>query len=166
MPWRGYSRGQPSRSDGKLTVKSLAIEAGVKRWLLTHKHTDLQTEFRDRIRTHGSIPDAMRTLVAENHDLKKRLDRTRTDLRRALSRTQRYARMVQVDRARENPTRGQAQPARVEAHPLPIERATCGRMTVPARFRKPDHWDPSPQRWRYGEQRERRPSLSWVRRAV
>ena len=31
--------GTPIRSDGKLTVKSLAAEADVKRWLLTHRHT-------------------------------------------------------------------------------------------------------------------------------
>lgn len=30
--------GQPIRSDGKLTIKSLADEAGLKRWLLTHRH--------------------------------------------------------------------------------------------------------------------------------
>ena len=88
--------GKPIRSDGKLTVKSLAAEAGVKRWLLTHKHIDLQDEFRDRIRIHGTTPDVMRALVDENADLKRRLKRARTDLRRSLARTQRYARMMQV----------------------------------------------------------------------
>src|SRR5690625_5844027 len=44
----------PIRSDGKLTVKSLADEAGVKRWILTHRHQDLQAEFRDRVATHGT----------------------------------------------------------------------------------------------------------------
>ena len=88
--------GEPIRSDGKLTIKSVAAEAGVKRWLLTHKHTDLQVEFRDRIRLQGSMPDQTRPLVAENDDLKKRLKRARIDLRRALARTQRYARVVQV----------------------------------------------------------------------
>ena len=88
--------GRPIRSDGKLTVKSLAAEAEVKRWLLTHKHTDLQGEFRDRIRVHGTTPDAMRALADENADLKRRLKRARTDLRRSLARTQRYARMMQV----------------------------------------------------------------------
>ena len=38
--------GKPLHSDGKLTVKSLAEEARVKRWVLTHRHTDLQDEFR------------------------------------------------------------------------------------------------------------------------
>lgn len=37
--------GKPIRSDGKLTVKSLATEAGVKRWVLTHRHLDLKRNF-------------------------------------------------------------------------------------------------------------------------
>ncbi len=36
--------GNPIRSDGKLTVKSLAEEAAVKRWLLSHRHQDLLKE--------------------------------------------------------------------------------------------------------------------------
>ncbi len=36
--------GQPIRPGGKLTVKSLVEEAGVKRWLLPHKHTDLHVK--------------------------------------------------------------------------------------------------------------------------
>lgn len=38
--------GQPLYSDGKLTIKSFVDEAGVKRWVLTRKFTDLQNEFR------------------------------------------------------------------------------------------------------------------------
>lgn len=55
--------GEPIRSDAKLTVKSLADEAGVKRWLLTHKHPDLQEEFRSRVATQGEIPEAQRSLA-------------------------------------------------------------------------------------------------------
>ena len=32
--------GNPIRSDGKLTIISLADEADVKRWILTHRHQD------------------------------------------------------------------------------------------------------------------------------
>ena len=46
--------GDPIRSDGKLTMKSLAAEAGLKRWYLTHKHTDLRDEFYDRVRVQGT----------------------------------------------------------------------------------------------------------------
>lgn len=72
--------GEPIRSDGKLTIKSLAEEAGVGRWLLTHRHTDLQAEFRDRVAAHGADPEPVRLLkeqlasaAQENKDLRVRL---------------------------------------------------------------------------------------------
>ncbi|MDP7739647.1 MULTISPECIES: hypothetical protein [Mycobacterium] len=55
--------GTAVHSDGKLTIKSLAEEAPVKRWVLTHRHTDLQDEFRARIAdTTGNQPPAPRKL--------------------------------------------------------------------------------------------------------
>lgn len=51
--------GKALHSDGKLTVKSLAEEARVKRWLLTHRHTDLQDEFRSRIANASSQPPVL-----------------------------------------------------------------------------------------------------------
>jgi len=39
-------RGQPLHSTGELTVVQLAAEAGVKRWRLTHQHTDLMQAFQ------------------------------------------------------------------------------------------------------------------------
>lgn len=68
--------GQPLRSDGKLTVKSLAEEAGIKRWLLTHKHTDLQDEFRAMVENVGGEPEAvlqLREQVAERDGVISRL---------------------------------------------------------------------------------------------
>ncbi|MFA7510402.1 MULTISPECIES: hypothetical protein [Mycolicibacterium] len=57
--------GKALHSDGKLTVKSLAEEARVKRWLLTHRHTDLQDEFRARITKRSVEPPAIRALQEE-----------------------------------------------------------------------------------------------------
>jgi len=78
---------QPVRSDGKLTIKSLAEEAGVKRWVLTHRHQDLQAEFRDRIAAHGTDPEPVRalkerveTLTAENRRLREQLRETRSTI--------------------------------------------------------------------------------------
>ena len=88
--------GEPIRSDGKLTVKSLAVEANVMRWLLTEKHTDLQDEFRDKVRTQGATPDAIRALATENVDLKQRLTRVRTDRQLALARLQRCNRLIRA----------------------------------------------------------------------
>ena len=47
--------GTPLRSDGKLTIVSLAAEVGVKRHILTHKHTDLR-------RRDGQLPPARQVL--------------------------------------------------------------------------------------------------------
>lgn len=80
-------RGEPIRSDGKLTVKSLAEEAGVKRWLLTHRHTDLQDEFRARIESAGTEPAPVRQLreqiaqlVTENKQLRVQLREANDDI--------------------------------------------------------------------------------------
>ncbi len=50
--------GTPLRSDGALTVVSLATEADVKRHVLTHRHTDLKDEFYARVRAKGRSPPA------------------------------------------------------------------------------------------------------------
>ena len=88
--------GTPIRSDGKLTVKSLAAEAGVKRWLLTHRHIDLQDEFRNKIRAHGTTPDTMRTLAADNDRLTQQLEQARVDLRQARLEINHYTRVIQT----------------------------------------------------------------------
>ena len=89
--------GEQQRSTGSLFVTTLAAEAGVKRWLLTHKHTDLRDEFVREVKLIGSpMPPAERALRDEIDDVKRHLKRTRIDLRRALAGKQRYARAVQV----------------------------------------------------------------------
>jgi len=75
--------GQPVRSDGKLTIKSLAEEAGVKRWILTHRHQDLQAEFRDRIAAHGTDPEPVRVLKERVETLTEDNRRLREQLREA-----------------------------------------------------------------------------------
>lgn len=66
--------GEPLYSDGKLTIKSLAEEAQIKRWLLTHRHTDLQTEFRARI-ANTDAPPALVALRDERDDAWRRVDK-------------------------------------------------------------------------------------------
>ena len=58
--------GTPLRSDGKLTIMSLAAEAGVKRHVLTHKHTDLKDLFNARVRAQDSVP-ARETVLHEQN---------------------------------------------------------------------------------------------------
>ncbi|MGH9187264.1 MAG: hypothetical protein ACRD0U_15840 [Acidimicrobiales bacterium] len=72
--------GTPLRSDGKLTIVALAAEAGVKRWILTHRHTDLRDQFYARTRARNHTPprvrqleERTRTLEHENRDLRRQL---------------------------------------------------------------------------------------------
>ena len=88
--------GEPIRSDGKLTVKSLAAEAGLKRWYLTHKHTDLRDEFYDRVRIQGTTPAAMTALYEEITALKETQQQDRAALRETVARMEIHAREIQV----------------------------------------------------------------------
>jgi hypothetical protein len=89
-------KGVPIRSDGKLTIKSLAEEAGVKRWLLTHRHTDLQDEFRDRIAGVNRVPKPVQDLLDIKDDLQSRADRLAVELQMARSDLETYARIINV----------------------------------------------------------------------
>ena len=89
--------GAPIRSDGKLTIKSLADEAGVKRWLLTHRHTDLQAEFRARIDSHGRDPEPVQRLKQELQHLEQDNKRLREDLRQAKATVALLERHIAVD---------------------------------------------------------------------
>ena len=86
----------PLYSDGKLTVKSLSVEARVKRWVLTHKHKDLKDEFYARIATQGSMPEAIRVLHEQISVLEQERKQERADLREAVATTRHFARVVQV----------------------------------------------------------------------
>jgi chromosome segregation ATPase len=61
--------GTPVRSTGALTVLQLANEAGVKRWVLTHKHPDLKEEFEQRRAAANGIPAAFQSVHARSVDL-------------------------------------------------------------------------------------------------
>ncbi|MEV0536200.1 hypothetical protein [Kitasatospora sp. NPDC050463] len=68
--------GTPQRSNGRLNVTQLAIEADLKRWHLTHQHPDLKDLFQQRItkdeakrRTHLKSADAFEELKTKHADL-------------------------------------------------------------------------------------------------
>jgi hypothetical protein len=48
--------GTPLRSGGKLTISDLAAEAGIKRWILTHKRPDLMRQHQAQFKTFGQVP--------------------------------------------------------------------------------------------------------------
>jgi hypothetical protein len=64
--------GTPLRSTGELTVVQLAVEAGVKRWLLTHRHRDLAEQFQARAKAVGGDPPQVQRLKARLQALKQR----------------------------------------------------------------------------------------------
>lgn len=69
--------GTPLRSDGKLTIVSLAAEAGVKRHVLTHKHTDLKDLFNARVKAQDPAPASETALREQNDELRRRATRAR-----------------------------------------------------------------------------------------
>ncbi|MBP2451921.1 hypothetical protein [Mycolicibacterium lutetiense] len=88
--------GKALRSDGKLTVKSLAEEARVKRWLLTHRHTDLQDEFRSRIANTDMEPPAIRALSEENAAATKKVKALTADVTALTATIHQLERIIQV----------------------------------------------------------------------
>jgi len=71
--------GIPLRSDGKLTVVSLAVEAAVKRHALTHKHTNLKDRFYARIKAQHSVPASETKLREQVADLSRKLNDIRAE---------------------------------------------------------------------------------------
>lgn len=89
--------GTALHSDGKLTIKSLAEEAQVKRWVLTHRHTDLQAEFRVRISdTNGSQPPVIRKLQDAHAEAEETVQKLRAEVVNLKATMRQYERVLQV----------------------------------------------------------------------
>ena len=86
--------GTPTRSTGALSVLQLAAEAGIKRWLLTHKHTDLAREFRSRVRALGPIPAAYTKFEQQARDALEANQELRTQNRQLRAQVTAYARII------------------------------------------------------------------------
>ena len=86
--------GQPTNSTGALTVLQLAAEAGVKRWVLTHKHPDLRTEFAEQREKVNGIPQAFQHLHARVVDLEADNTRLRADKSELSQRVDTYAQVI------------------------------------------------------------------------
>jgi hypothetical protein len=89
--------GTPLHSDGKLTIVSLAKEAGLRRNKLTHKHTGLKDLFYALVKARTpaleALPDSARARAAEQQQDLARLRAERNDLR---GQAQLLARIVHV----------------------------------------------------------------------
>lgn len=87
---------KPLRLDGKLTIKSLADEDGVKRWLLTHKFTDLQDEFKVRVGGTGGEPAVVVKLREQLKERKETITRLRAEIRELTNDRQHLERVINV----------------------------------------------------------------------
>ncbi|GHD65371.1 hypothetical protein ACFQL8_27085 [Streptomyces goshikiensis] len=64
--------GQPTASNGALTVVALAAEAGVHRMALQKRHADLKHEFYERVRAETKqLPESEKRLRRTVSDLKE-----------------------------------------------------------------------------------------------
>lgn len=88
--------GAALRSNGALTIVSLAEEAGLKRHYLTHRHTDLKDEFNARVRHQGRIPANEVALRAKLDTLEDRVARLKADLATAKDNVSQLRRMNNV----------------------------------------------------------------------
>jgi hypothetical protein len=86
--------GLPLRSTGELTIVQLAHEAGLKRWLLTHKHRDLAEQFQARVRAAGGDPPAVAELKARITELTEDNGRLRADNAEQRALTTYYAHII------------------------------------------------------------------------
>lgn len=109
--------GRALYSDGKLTIKALAEEARVKRWLLTHRHTDLQDEFRARIANTDMEPPVVRALHEEKAETATKMKALTADVTALTATIHQLERIIQV-LALENHQLGSSQQQAHEVVPL------------------------------------------------
>lgn len=88
--------GTPLRSSGRLSVSQLAIEAGVKRWHLTHQHLDLEEHFQARTKAQDSTPEAFSRKLSEHEQLKKKYAELRQHCADLEERLQVYATAINL----------------------------------------------------------------------
>ncbi|MFJ8347508.1 hypothetical protein ACIQ9J_14265 [Streptomyces sp. NPDC094153] len=73
--------GQPTTSDGALTVVALAAEAGVHRMALQKRHADLKHEFYERVRIETKqLPESEKRLRKSVSDLKETITAQKAEI--------------------------------------------------------------------------------------
>jgi chromosome segregation ATPase len=88
--------GLPLRSDGKLTIKSLAAEAGLLRNKLTHKHTGLKDLFNALVKAQHTRPAFAEDLHRENMALREKLAKITQERDDLKASNEQFARVVHV----------------------------------------------------------------------
>lgn len=75
---------------------ALAAEAGVKRHVVTHRHTDLKDEFYARVRAQGQVPASEAKLRADLAETKRKLAEALEDNKNLIDTVDRMARVINV----------------------------------------------------------------------
>lgn len=88
--------GVPLRSDGQLTIKSLAEEANLKRNKLTHKHTGLKELFYALVQVQHVRPRNDEQLHQDRDELTAKLKNARQELGELSEEIKRLVRIVHV----------------------------------------------------------------------
>jgi hypothetical protein len=101
--------GAPRRSSGKLTIVDLAAEAGIKRWILTHRHPELMRQYQDEFQALLHTPPALQRARDENTRLAQELAEARRRNRDLDETVKTYATLIneltdQLAAARVNPS--------------------------------------------------------------
>jgi hypothetical protein len=111
--------GAPLHSDGKLTIVSLATEAGLRRNKLTHKHTGLKDLFYALVKARTAVPemlpDSARARVAKQQQDLARVRTERDDLRTQLQLMARIVQVLEVENHQLKETRGRLE-AQLASH--------------------------------------------------
>jgi hypothetical protein len=87
--------GTPLHSDGKLTILSLAQEAGIKRWLLTHKYPlQLKDKYQAEFHAAGRKSQPVQAAEQETARLRTELSKARAEQRRLTELNKTYAAII------------------------------------------------------------------------
>ena len=106
--------GTPLRSDGKLTIKSLAEEAGIKRWILVNKYPlQLKNKYEAEFRQAGKKAASVRKADERADQLIRQLREARAEITHLEAVNRAYALIIdqlsaeryQADLLREPPPR-------------------------------------------------------------
>ncbi|MFI9623092.1 hypothetical protein ACIG8S_29720 [[Kitasatospora] papulosa] len=119
--------GTPLRSSGRLSVSQLAVEAGVKRWHLTHQHLDLKELFQARVKTQDGTPEAFSRKLSEHEQLKRKYADLRQHCADLEERLQVYAAAINLLALENDSLSGREAEARV----LPLRKAQGTSETRP-----------------------------------
>jgi hypothetical protein len=102
--------GVPLRSDGQLTIKSLAEEADLRRNKLTHKHTGLKDLFCALARSQDHRPWIADGLHAGNEALRRKLTDLRAEHSKLKDQLALFARVIHVLEVENAQLREQSRP--------------------------------------------------------